>query len=297
MVKVSVVIPTYKRNDFLEEAIKSVLNQTFRDFEIIIVDDNGKDNSFREKNKLLMKKYRNHKSVRFIFPDSNVGGSYARNIGVENSKGKYIAFLDDDDFFYPNKLEKIINVAEQPYEHASLFYAWTQSSKGKKYCNTYEGQGTPILFELFKDDCLAATSQWVMLRSALVKVSGFENSPAKQDSIVTFRLLRAGYSVKCIPEILSEYNEHNGVRISSSGGTLQGEYNLYEKYLSVKSIFSDNQIKIIEYNFAWRFFKYNLHLRKFRVAMKYLIKLQRINFLKSIVSLSRALETKYDKND
>lgn len=292
MVKVSVVIPTFKRNDFLEKAIQSVLQQTFQDFEILVVDDNGEENTFRKNNRLLMKKYDKHKSIHFVFPTNNVGGSLARNFGIKHSKGEYVAFLDDDDFFYPTKLETIIHIAEASSERASLFYAWTKSSGGKEYCNTYNGRGTSILFDLFKDDCLAATSQWIIRRDALLKVSGFDDTPAKQDSIVTFKLLDAGYSVRCVPEILSEYNEHDGVRISNSGGALQGEKNLYNKYLSVKDQFTKSQRNIIEYNFAWRFFKYNLKSNNKWIALKFLVRLQRLDFFKSISMLSHALGEK-----
>lgn len=288
MTKVSVVIPTYKRNDFLERAIKSVLQQSFQDFEIIIVDDNGIGNQFRKKNRLLQSKYNDYNNIHFIFPDKNIGGSLARNIGIGRAKGKYIAFLDDDDFFYPMRLEKVMRIAEMSDEKASMFYTWAKSSNGKEYCNIYGG--TSALFDLFKDDYLAATSQWVILRSALIGVSGFDDTPAKQDSIMTFKLLDAGYTVKCVPEILSEYTEHDGVRISNSGSTIMGEKNLYQRYLAVRHKFSEDQIKIIEFSFTWRFFKYNVKSRHYYSAILLFLKLQRINFRKSWIELVRKLK-------
>lgn len=287
MAMISVVIPTYKRNDLLERAINSVLKQTFQNFEIIIVDDNGINNVFRESNEKLRRKFVANKNVHFVFPNKNVGGSLARNVGIEHAKGKYVAFLDDDDFFYPTRLEIMLKAAENSDEKIAMFYAWTKSSNGTKYCKVYDNRFA--LFQLFKDDCLAATSQWMILKKALINVEGFDDTPAKQDSILTFKLLKNGYQLQCIPEILSEYNEHAGIRISSMGGALMGERNLFQRFLSVKSEFNAQQIKIIEFNFSWRFLKYNLKAKNYFNSLKYLIKIQTIDFKKSIEIVCRAI--------
>src|SRR4030042_587586 len=98
MPKVSVIITTYNRVHFVCEAIDSVLNQTFKDFEIIVVDDGSTDNT-----KEALKRY--SKNIFYIY-QSNKGRSQARNTGLKVAKGDYIAFLDDDDIWVPHKLEK-----------------------------------------------------------------------------------------------------------------------------------------------------------------------------------------------
>lgn len=101
MPKVSIVIPTYNRSRFVCEAIESVLNQSFKDFEIIVVDDGSTDNT-----KEALKKYSNH--ISYIYQD-NRGRSLARSAGIKAAKGDYIAFLDDDDIWLPGKLEKQVD--------------------------------------------------------------------------------------------------------------------------------------------------------------------------------------------
>ena len=81
---------------------KSVLNQTYKNIEIIVVDDGSTDNTKEEINKI------NDEKIKYIKLEKNTGGPNARNIGIKNSKGQYISFQDSDDIFYPNKLEKQI---------------------------------------------------------------------------------------------------------------------------------------------------------------------------------------------
>lgn len=99
---VSVVMPTYNRADFLPRAIESVLNQTYRDFEFIIIDDGSEDNSWE-----LLKTYaqKDHR-IRLLKNKKNRGISYARNRGNAAARGKYIMIMDSDDISMPQRMEK-----------------------------------------------------------------------------------------------------------------------------------------------------------------------------------------------
>ena len=101
---VSIITPSYNSSKFIEECIDSVISQTFKNWEMIIVDDCSNDNS-REIISYLSTKDERLKS---IFLEENVGAAEARNIAIRQSKGKYIAFLDSDDIWNKNKLEKQI---------------------------------------------------------------------------------------------------------------------------------------------------------------------------------------------
>lgn len=108
MPKVSVILTTYNRasTGFLEQAIESVLNQTFKDFELLIVDDGSTDNT-----KEVCRKYLSYERVKYIY-QKNRGLAGARNIGIKKSLGKYICFLDDDDVWLPEKLATQISFIE-----------------------------------------------------------------------------------------------------------------------------------------------------------------------------------------
>ncbi|OQX85235.1 MAG: hypothetical protein B6D55_07685 [Candidatus Omnitrophica bacterium 4484_70.2] len=106
MPKVSVIIPTYNREKYLPEAINSVLNQTYKDFEIIIVDDGSRDNT-KEVVESFMKKYP-HIPIRYFYQE-NKGPAAARNRGIKEAKGEYIAFLDSDDIWLPEMLKESLD--------------------------------------------------------------------------------------------------------------------------------------------------------------------------------------------
>ncbi|MBM2835200.1 MAG: glycosyl transferase [Candidatus Brocadiaceae bacterium] len=96
-VQVSVVIPTYNRAPYVIMAIESVLAQSYQDYEIIVVDDGSTDGT-----RDVLEPYRDR--IRYMYQD-NKGVSAARNTGIQESRGEWIAFLDSDDEWLPNKLE------------------------------------------------------------------------------------------------------------------------------------------------------------------------------------------------
>lgn len=104
---VSIITPNYNCEKYICETIESVLNQTYKNWEMIIIDDCSTDNSLE-----VIKKYEKESRIRIFRNDINRGVSYSRNRGIEESKGKYIAFLDSDDLWKKDKLEKQIKFME-----------------------------------------------------------------------------------------------------------------------------------------------------------------------------------------
>ena len=100
---VSVIIPTYKRVKKLKKAIDSVLSQTFTNWEIIIIDNHSLDGT-----KELVDNYNNPK-IKMLLIKNNGNIAKSRNLGIKKSKGKYVALLDSDDLWTPNKLQICIN--------------------------------------------------------------------------------------------------------------------------------------------------------------------------------------------
>lgn len=103
--KVCVIMPCYNGEKFIGEAIESVLNQTYNNWELIIVDDGSTDNS-----KEVIKRYFNDNRIKYIAHKENRGIPAARNTGIKASKGEYIAFLDQDDIWLPEKLKEQIEI-------------------------------------------------------------------------------------------------------------------------------------------------------------------------------------------
>lgn len=108
MLEISVIVPLYNARKYLQEAIDSVLQQSFQDFEVIIVDDCSTDGSWELCNEL----YGGDGRIRLYRHEQNKTAGGARNTGLSHAKGKYIAFLDSDDLYMPDALEKLYEVAE-----------------------------------------------------------------------------------------------------------------------------------------------------------------------------------------
>lgn len=101
---VSIITPSYKSEKFISQTIESVLSQTYQDWEMIIVDDVSPDNS----NEIIEEYKKKDNRIKLIKLEKNSGPAIARNRAIEEARGKYIAFLDADDIWYENKLEKQI---------------------------------------------------------------------------------------------------------------------------------------------------------------------------------------------
>ena len=187
---VSVVIPTYKRPLFLERAISSVLQQTYTNWEIIVVDDNEAGSDYRRETEHLMAQYSSDARINYVQHSLNRGGGAARNTGIEASQGEYVAFLDDDDTWLPQKLEKQLSLYETS---PTCLVVYTG------YQNVYfDGRPTTInlpvlrgniLKDLLKQNKVSTTSTLLCRRATLVEVGMFDaHFPASQDYDLYLRL-------------------------------------------------------------------------------------------------------------
>ena len=118
MPKVSVVIPTHNRAGFLQAAIQSVLNQTFQDFEIIVVDDASEDQTTE-----IVRSFSDPR-IRYMRHESNKGQGASRNDGIRQASGEYIALLDDDDEWLPEKLAKQVALLDSSPSQVGMIYTW-----------------------------------------------------------------------------------------------------------------------------------------------------------------------------
>lgn len=153
--KVSVIIPTYNRAHYLPATIESVLQQTFQDFEIIIVDDGSTDNTQE-----VLKPYleRSPNKIRYYYKE-NRGCASARNHGLEKANGKYIAFLDSDDLFELRKLEIQVGMLDQHPEIGFVYsdaYAFDETTKTQFISRAVRpDKNSSIVFDLFMTTLLA----------------------------------------------------------------------------------------------------------------------------------------------
>lgn len=166
--QVSVVIPTYNCSAYLAEAVESVLAQTFRDFEVLVIDDGSTDDTAA-----VMRRY--GPPVRYI-RQSNRGVAVARNHGIEQSRGRYVAFLDADDTWLPHKLERqLAALAEQPACRA-CYSAFVNVSSDRRPLGVTrsERQGSALQDLLLRGNVIGTPSTVLCERSLTLAVGGFD---------------------------------------------------------------------------------------------------------------------------
>lgn len=245
---VSIVITTYKREiHYISEALNSVLTQTYHPIEVFIVDDNGKESTYENDLMTLCNKYEN---VTYISNEKNSGAQISRNNGILAANGEFIAFLDDDDIWREDKLEKQMEL-------------FTSSKIGMVYCDGYSFEdgnieklgsfrevsifNRPIShkMELF-NDFIGSTSQAVIRRSVFDDVGLFDvDMPARQDYEMWLRI-SSKYQIVGSAEKLLYYRIHPGERISTSQDKCIYSYDLLlSKYKSDFDADSYSKAKLI----------------------------------------------------
>lgn len=200
MAIISVVIPAYNAEKTIQETIESVLNQTFKDFEIIVINDGSTDST------LTLVSQINDPRIQ-IYSYQNSGAPKSRNRGFEHSKGLYIAFLDADDIWVNNKLELQLKALENNSQ-AAVAYSWTDyiDQSGK-----FLQSGTHLTFndnvypDLLVQNFLENGSNPLIRREAFANINGFDESLlAGQDWDLYIRLA-AHYHFVAIPVVLVFY--------------------------------------------------------------------------------------------
>ena len=211
MPKVSVIIPTYNRAKLIGRAINSVLVQTFKDFEIIVVDDASTDNT-----RQVVKRIKD-KRIILISHQENKGGSAARNTGIKTAIGEYIAFLDDDDEWIPTKLEKQIRFFERCKRNVGLIYSWAEIiDEGKDlFVKSKPKVRGEFLREILNRSFLPSPT--VIVKKTCFQSIGLfdENFTSCQDREMWTRIATQ-YQVEALPECLAITHKHSDFSIGSS---------------------------------------------------------------------------------
>jgi len=225
MPKVSVIIPTHNRVKLLRRSLSSVISQDYRDFEILIIDDYpGSDtenlvNSFQDNR------------IRY-FKVRPMNASAARNFGIGQAKGEYIAFLDDDDEWFPTILSKELKIFARTTKTVALVYT------GVNHINVATGQSNRYIpstrgdvFNIFLEGCFIHSMSAVMIRTdVLLEVNGLDEAmPSQHDWDLYIRIAK-NYKFECVPEALVNYYHHGGSITRDMEKQIQGWSLLYEKH-------------------------------------------------------------------
>ncbi len=228
--KVSVIIPTYNRTNYIKRAVESVINQTYGNLEIVVVDDNLKDSM--ESNYIINQIKEMDSRILVVKTDGKVGGGKARNIGVQKSTGEFLAFLDDDDIFIPQKVEAQLKfMLEKEYEMTIQDIEWYDENEKLVEHRTFEYIRDDSPEYMLKQHILhhlAPTGIYMISREAFNKSGGFGETPMGQDWRFMLACCKSDFKIGYMEGVYVHQYLHSGERISLGQNKIDGENALYE---------------------------------------------------------------------
>ena len=269
---VSVIIPTFKRPDTLTRAVDSVLSQTYKNVEVIVVDDNNPGSEGRKLTEDVMKVYEGNERVIYIKHPQNKNGSAARNTGAKASKGKYIAFLDDDDEFLPLKIESQVERLENLPVDWGLCYSKHYSRKpGGEPIEAPEcREGRLYLNALQRTLGFAAGSNLLIRKEAFNDVGGFDESFKKSQDLELIAKLLWKYKIAYVETPGLIVNVHLEKRVCDFEKQTKDYLERFKPFIEQLSLEEQKSV-YVEIN-KQRFFNYFRVEHSIKGCLKMLIK-------------------------
>lgn len=258
MAKVTVIIPTYNAIQYIDKAIKSVLTQSFENYEIIVVDDGSTDNTQES-----LDKYVQNRSIRYFY-QHNGGPSSARNKGIAKSISDYIAFLDSDDEWTPFYLEKsIMFLEENNYDWVCSAYIRKERNSGKEEIKRLDsasldnnGRDVNMLKNgLFYFSSVPIITNTILAKKSLFDTVGYfdETFHSGEDWDMWLRFEEAGFKGGYLDEPLAYYMiRDDGITKSNVGSQRDYHLELAEKHAKILGINN----KLIRRSLGEIYFKY-----------------------------------------
>jgi teichuronic acid biosynthesis glycosyltransferase TuaG len=226
MDKISIIIPYFNKKQFIKKTLKSILNQSYANFEIIIIydDQSKKDLEYIKSLKVLDKR------IKIIINEKNIGAGLSRNRGVLKSQGKYIAFIDADDTWHRSKLSlqlKLMKKKNYDITHTSYNIV---SFNGKKI-STRKARDITKLEDLVKSCDIGLST--VMLRKKILNSKlKFASIKTKEDFVLWLRILQENYKIYALNKNLTSWTNSKNSLSSSIFQKLVDGYRVYYKYLN-----------------------------------------------------------------
>ncbi len=210
---VSIVIPTYNRAELLERAVRSVLAQTYANLDIIIIDDGSTDDT-RER---IISLQQTDRRIRTISLEANRGAQAARNTGIKTAIGEYIAFLDSDNEWLPQKIEKqLAHFTSQPSTPGVVYCGFSRLNIAQEVIHEYKPEYRGYVYPMVLRNWLTDTSTIIVRREFLALIQGLnETLRAYHEWDLCIRLARE-CDFDFVPECLTIYHEHTQSSISKN---------------------------------------------------------------------------------
>ena len=224
---VSVIMPAYNAEEFIAEAIESVRNQTISDWELLVIDDCSGDRTreiaagFAEKDD----------RVRLLVNEKNMGVARTRNRGMDAFRGRYVAFLDSDDYWMPQMLEKMIACGEKT--GADIIYCAYElvNEQGEKVCNDFMVPTATTFEESIVRSVITCST--VLVTAELARRNRFPTDMYHEDIAMWFSILRNGGTARGVQEVLAAYRQRAGSRSSGKLISACRRWTIYRRHLKM----------------------------------------------------------------
>lgn len=206
---VSIIVPTYNACEYIQQTISSVLFQTYHNWELLIIDDCSSDNTIS-----IVKEFaESDPRIRYFSTNQNTGSpSQPRNIGIEQAKGDYIAFLDSDDIWLPNKLEEQLAFMQE-YGYDFVYSNYEKMSwDGKREQRIVKVKGSASYKDILKTNEIPCLT--VLLRRELLNDVRFKSVP-DEDCVCWLDILKKGYKAYNTGKVHAVYREAKQSRSSN----------------------------------------------------------------------------------
>lgn len=231
---VSVIMPAYNAETYVEEAIGSVLKQTLRDWELFVIDDCSSDGTYTKAEEIA----RGDSRISVLRNEVNSGVAKTRNRGIELARGAYIAFLDSDDVWHPEKLQRQLEkMAETNAEIGYCSYAIIDAD-GKKAKNDYLVPEKMGYEDILKENAIQCSA--MLIRSDVVKRFMFTTEFYHEDYVLGLQMLKNGYRAVGCREILLNWRYIENSRSFNKWKSAKNRWKIYREFLKLsrfKSIY------------------------------------------------------------
>ncbi len=249
MTLVSVITPYYKKRNYFKKYFTSIQKQTYSKLEIIIIYDDKDD----EELKFIREIIKFDKRFKIIVNKNRLGAGKSRNKGILKAKGKYIAFLDADDYWSPKKVEFQINeMKKKKYLVSHTSYRIINATNkvlGHRHARDFDD-----IYDLLKS-CDIGCSTVIMQKKVFDKNCKFAEIKTKEDFVLWLSILDKNIKIKAIKKELSFWRKSNNNLSSSSIQKIKDGYLVYYRYMNFNFIKSLYYLSILSLNFWVKTFK------------------------------------------